>query len=105
MLNACDAMPNGGQLHISTELSCRNERDEQWVVVAVRDTGVGINPEHMPHLFEPFYTTKPQGTGLGLAISAHIVTQHGGHIQVESTPGVGSTFTVLLPVDRGVEEA
>jgi hypothetical protein len=94
MLNACDAMPNGGQLHISTELSCRNERDEQWVVVAVRDTGVGINPEHMPHLFEPFYTTKPQGTGLGLAISAHIVTQHGGHIQVESTPGVGSTFTV-----------
>jgi len=105
MLNACDAMPNGGQLHISTELSCRNERDEQWVVVAVRDTGVGINPEHMPHLFEPFYTTKPQGTGLGLAISAHIVTQHGGHIQVESTPGVGSTFTVLLPVDRGVKEA
>ena len=105
MLNACDAMPNGGQLHISTELSCRNERDERWVVIAVRDTGVGINPEHMPHLFEPFYTTKPQGTGLGLAISAHIVTQHGGHIQVESTPGVGSTFTVLLPVDRGVEEA
>jgi len=63
----------------------------------VRDTGVGINPEHMPHLFEPFYTTKPQGTGLGLAISAHIVTQHGGHIQVESTPGVGSTFTVFAP--------
>lgn len=100
MLNACDAMPNGGQLHIATEISCNNDSGSQYVVISVRDTGVGISPEHMPHLFEPFYTTKPQGTGLGLAISAHIVTQHGGHIQVESTPGVGSTFTVLLPVDR-----
>lgn len=104
MLNACDAMPHGGQLHIATELACSSETGAQHVVIAVRDTGVGINPEHMPHLFEPFYTTKPQGTGLGLAISAHIVTQHGGHIQVESTPGVGSTFTVLLPVDRIGEE-
>jgi two-component system NtrC family sensor kinase len=105
MLNACDAMPYGGQLHIATELSCNNnDAGTQYVVISVRDTGVGINPEHMPHLFEPFYTTKPQGTGLGLAISAHIVTQHGGHIQVESTPGAGSTFTVLLPVDRAGEE-
>ena len=104
MLNACDAMPHGGQLHIATELSCNSEAGTLHVVIAVRDTGVGINPEHMPHLFEPFYTTKPQGTGLGLAISAHIVTQHGGHIQVESTPGVDSTFTVLLPVDRMEED-
>ncbi|MCS6840906.1 MAG: ATP-binding protein [Roseiflexus sp.] len=104
MLNACDAMPNGGELHIATELSRNDEAGTQYVVISVRDTGVGISPEHMPHLFEPFYTTKPQGTGLGLAISAHIVTQHGGHIQVESTPGVGSTFTVLLPVDRAEEE-
>ncbi|MCS6941079.1 MAG: ATP-binding protein [Roseiflexaceae bacterium] len=104
MLNACDAMPNGGQLHIATELSCTHDAGSQYIVISVRDTGVGISPEHMPHLFEPFYTTKPQGTGLGLAISAHIVTQHGGHIQVESTPGAGSTFTVLLPVDRMGEE-
>lgn len=104
MLNACDAMPHGGQLHIATELSRDHDAGMQYVVVVVRDTGVGISPEHMPHLFEPFYTTKPQGTGLGLAISAHIVTQHGGHIQVESTPGAGSTFTVLLPVDRAGEE-
>ncbi|ABU59864.1 sensor histidine kinase [Roseiflexus castenholzii] len=104
MLNACDAMPHGGQLHITTELSCENDADAQYVVISIRDSGTGINPEHMPHLFEPFYTTKPQGTGLGLAISAHIVTQHGGHIQVESEPGAGSTFTVLLPVDRGEKE-
>ncbi len=104
MLNACDAMPNGGQLHIATELFHNDESGTQQIVISVRDTGVGINPEHMPHLFEPFYTTKPQGTGLGLAISAHIVTQHGGHIQVESAPGAGSTFTVLLPVDRVGED-
>lgn len=98
MLNACDAMPNGGALHISTELvGVTEERDQALVVVQVRDTGTGISKEHLPHLFEPFYTTKPQGTGLGLAISAHIVTQHGGHIDVESTPGSGSTFIVSLP--------
>lgn len=98
MLNACDAMPNGGALHISTELvGVTEERDQAMVVVQVRDTGTGISKEHLPHLFEPFYTTKPQGTGLGLAISAHIVTQHGGHIDVESTPGAGSTFVVALP--------
>ena len=54
--------------------------------------------EHQTHLFEPFYTTKAQGTGLGLAISAHIITQHNGQIEVASAVGVGTTFTVHLPV-------
>ncbi|NWG21039.1 MAG: GAF domain-containing protein [Chloroflexi bacterium] len=99
MLNACDAMPDGGMLHITTDLVSTEDDRNEMIVVYVRDTGTGISKEHLPHLFEPFYTTKPQGTGLGLAISAHIVTQHGGHIEVESTLGAGSTFIVSLPVD------
>jgi two-component system NtrC family sensor kinase len=67
------------------------------VLIAIADDGTGIAPEHLPHLFEPFYTTKPQGTGLGLAISAHIITQHGGGITVESEPGIGTTFRIVLP--------
>jgi two-component system, NtrC family, sensor kinase len=73
------------------------------IVIAISDTGSGIPPEHRPHLFEPFYTTKPQGTGLGLAISAHIVAQHGGSIHVDSTVGVGTTFTLRLPVDGNTD--
>jgi two-component system NtrC family sensor kinase len=56
--------------------------------------------EHRPHLFEPFYTTKAHGTGLGLAISAHIVTQHGGRIMVESELLQGTTFSILLPTSN-----
>ncbi|NJO83591.1 MAG: hypothetical protein HC828_12780 [Blastochloris sp.] len=67
------------------------------------DTGTGIPDEHLEHIFEPFYTTKPQGTGLGLAISAHIVTQHAGQVTVDSNPGVGSTFTITLPICNHVD--
>lgn len=99
ILNACDAMPRGGELRVTTQLikACQDAPDT--IAIMISDTGVGIAPEHRPHLFEPFYTTKPQGTGLGLAISAHIVTQHGGRIAVESEVGKGSTFTVFLPVN------
>jgi two-component system NtrC family sensor kinase len=99
MLNACDAMAHGGSLTITTRHLSEGEPSCRLVRVDIADTGTGIAPEHRPHLFEPFYTTKPQGTGLGLAISAHIITQHGGTIQVDSTIGVGSTFTITLPVD------
>jgi two-component system NtrC family sensor kinase len=98
VLNACDAMRNGGTLQVFTQALPATTDQLAGVVVRVSDMGTGIPDEHMPHLFEPFYTTKPQGTGLGLAISAHIVTQHGGQITVESTVGLGSTFTVTLPV-------
>jgi two-component system NtrC family sensor kinase len=99
ILNACDAMPQGGTLTITT-LVMGPEADEPGRVrIEVRDTGGGIAEEHLTHLFEPFYTTKAQGTGLGLAISAHIVTQHGGTIDVLSTPGEGTVFTVVLPLD------
>lgn len=71
-------------------------------VVEITDTGSGIQQEHLDHLFEPFFTTKPvgQGTGLGLSIAYGIVKEHGGEIQVESTPGRGSLFRVILPLTR-----
>jgi len=86
-------MPNGGELTITT----RRSDDDRWAFVAFRDRGVGLSKEVMAHLFEPFYTTKSKGTGVGLAISYGLVEQHGGTIEVESTEGQGSCFTVKLP--------
>ncbi|MCS7303866.1 MAG: cache domain-containing protein [Thermoguttaceae bacterium] len=95
-LNACEAMPQGGTLLVTTTL------DQDKVLVKVTDTGCGIPPEHLDRIFEPFFTTKPvgKGTGLGLSVSYGIIQQHGGNIEVESKVGFGSTFTVSLPVRR-----
>ncbi len=98
ILNACDAMPSGGELTVRSELIAARPEAPATLAISITDTGIGIAPEHIPHLFEPFYTTKPHGTGLGLAISAHIITQHGGRILVDSQPGMGTTFTILLPL-------
>lgn len=98
VLNACDAMPDGGELRLTTELLPATAKQLAAIIIRIADTGTGIAEEHMTHVFEPFYTTKPQGTGLGLAISAHIVTQHGGQITVESSVGQGTTFVITLPV-------
>jgi len=92
ILNAIDAMPQAGTLTVRTLAG------STVALVEVQDSGVGIPEEIRARLFEPFFTSKPAGTGLGLAISAHIVTQHGGQIEVESTAGQGSTFRVVLPV-------
>lgn len=72
--------------------------ESEFVCLEVRDEGIGIDPEHLPHLFEPFFTTKDvgSGTGLGLAVAYGIVRDHGGWIEVRSTPGVGSAFRVFL---------
>jgi PAS domain S-box-containing protein len=94
ILNAVDAMPDGGQLQVS---AARTDMPE-GVAVRIVDTGVGISAEHLPHLFEPFYTTRPDGLGLGLYVSQNIVEQHGGRIGVESTVGGGTAFTVWLPL-------
>ena len=91
ILNAIEAMPEGGTLTVRTTAG------PTVALVEVQDTGIGIPDDIRARLFEPFFTTKSNGTGLGLAISAHIVTQHGGQIEVESRPGAGSTFRSALP--------
>jgi two-component system, NtrC family, sensor kinase len=101
MLNALDAMERGGVLTVRT---AGTEGRAGEVVVEVQDTGVGIPPADQGKIFEPFYTTKPpgRGTGLGLSICYGIVQDHRGRLEVDSTPGLGSVFRVLLPgVDRG----
>jgi two-component system NtrC family sensor kinase len=92
-LNAMEAMPDGGRLDISAT------HQGESVRVAVKDSGPGIPPEHLDQVFEPFFTTKEagEGTGLGLSVSYSIVEKHGGHLEVESQPGQGTTFTVSLP--------
>jgi signal transduction histidine kinase len=92
ILNAVDAMPEGGQLKISTQ-----QHAGGWAGVTIADTGRGIPPEHVSRIFEPFYTTKENGTGLGLAISYGIIEAHGGHIDVQSEVGKGSTFSIRFP--------
>jgi two-component system sensor histidine kinase HydH len=97
-LNAIQAMPDGGTLEILTTRRRRSRLGYgQFAEIRFRDTGVGIPRDKLKKLFIPFYTTKQKGTGLGLAISQRIVSQHGGTIEVRSTPGQGSTFSVFLP--------
>jgi PAS domain S-box-containing protein len=93
-LNARDAMPTGGTLTIRTRML-----DDGHVGLTVSDTGVGMDAAALEHAFEPFYTTKGagEGTGLGLATVHGIVEQSGGHVSVDSEPGLGTTFTVSLP--------
>jgi signal transduction histidine kinase len=111
MLNARDAMPNGGQLTVSTEVCVRpsdvaiRDADKQCVAITVSDTGSGIPQGDLDHIFEPFFTTKPNGIGLGLASAHGIVRQHGGDIRVQSVLGSGTRFTVYLPPSRRKEEA
>jgi two-component system NtrC family sensor kinase len=93
-MNACEAMPEGGQLRIATSAG------DGWVAITVSDTGHGIKPEHLNRIFDPFFTSKPvgKGTGLGLSVTHGIVQQHEGTIEVESVEGKGTTFIVKLPV-------
>jgi signal transduction histidine kinase len=99
-LNALEAMPDGGRLRIGTDCAS----DPAWVRVTFADTGCGIAPEAIPHLFDPFYTTKANGLGLGLYITHNVVEEHGGRIEVESLLGKGTTFTVWLPVPEDDDE-
>jgi signal transduction histidine kinase len=71
----------------------------------VADTGSGVPPDHLTHLFNPFFTTKARGTGLGLAVSLRIVEDHGGAIEVEADAGHGTSFAVILPLAPAAGEA
>jgi signal transduction histidine kinase len=109
-LNAMDAMKNGGELAVITQV----ETEDRWVSgfngsngqstevlhVTVRDTGEGIRKEDIPHVFDPFFTTKDYGTGLGLSVVHGIIQEHGGQIEVESEVQKGTAFHILLPLAR-----
>ncbi len=108
-VNARDAMPDGGKIVISTNDVVRElldpkggpaQQTERFAAVLVSDTGVGIEPENIDRVCEPFFSTKQpgQGSGLGLATVYGIIKQHGGQLEIESTPGEGTTFRILLPV-------
>ena len=92
LTNSRDAMPLGGRLLIA------GRRAEQSIELVIEDTGGGIPPENLPKVFEPFFSTKPEGNGLGLSICRSIVWQMQGKLDINSTPGVGTRVTVIIPV-------
>lgn len=104
IINASNAMPDGGLIEISgknistteADISARAET-QHYVKLDIRDTGIGIPANMLEKIFDPYFTTKQQGSGLGLAITHSIINKHGGSISVQSTPGVGSTFSIYLP--------
>jgi two-component system, NtrC family, sensor kinase len=100
-MNAIDAMPRGGNLWISTRL----DSEGYDYCITVRDDGSGIPPDILAQIFEPFLTTKEtgKGVGLGLAVSSSIIERHGGQIKVQSEPGKGTAFTIILPVEGATE--
>ncbi len=100
LINALQAIEATGRGKGVIRLASRSAPETGEVVVAISDDGCGIAPDALPRIFDPFFTTKPigRGTGLGLSISHGIVTEHGGRIAVESTPGEGTTFQVYLPL-------
>jgi two-component system sensor histidine kinase HydH len=93
-LNGIEAMDRGGVLTVRVAEASNASRLE----IRVSDTGTGIRPEDLAHIFEPYFTTKPGGTGLGLAIAHNIIEAMGGEITVQSTPDTGTTFILKLPV-------
>ncbi len=105
IINAAQAMPKGGSLTLAARTKDLRdyETDEliPFMQAQVADTGSGMTPEVVSRLFNPFFTTKDRGTGLGLALTHNIIKAHDGHIDVDSAPGEGSSFTVNLPINPG----
>ncbi|HEX7118074.1 MAG TPA: PAS domain S-box protein [Longimicrobiales bacterium] len=107
LLNARQAMPDGGTIRVTggnVRIDAGSEDagsiplpPGDYVRISIRDEGQGIAPEHLPRIFDPYFTTRPNASGLGLAAAYSIVRKHGGHVTARSEPGVGATFEVLLP--------
>ncbi|GEM_PF-145632 len=103
IINAVQAMPDGGKIEVRAENVEVSEatsvplRFGKYVVITMTDTGIGIKPEHIRKIFDPYFTTKKKGNGLGLATTYSIIKNHDGHISVDSVPGEGTTFTIYLP--------
>ncbi len=91
--NAIQAMPQGGELKISSR------KEEEFIIIDISDTGIGIAEKDLDRLFEPFFSKKEKGTGLGLVICRFLVERHKGKIKVESKPGMGTVFSIHLPID------
>ena len=106
IINADQAMPGGGTISIGSEnvvlgpADVPSLREGKYVIVSIKDHGIGILPEHLSRVFDPYFTTKQRGSGLGLATSYSIVKKHQGTITVESEPGEGSTFRIYLPASE-----
>jgi two-component system sensor histidine kinase PilS (NtrC family) len=101
-INACQAMPNGGEMTCTAVPYSQVASDTMWCEIVIADTGMGIAQEYLDKIFDPFFTTKTGGSGLGLAIVYRIVEDHGGVIGVSSEPGKGTQFRIRLPM---VEES
>jgi two-component system CheB/CheR fusion protein len=106
IINAMQAMPMGGMIHITAKNVTlpKNFHSSleagEYIKISITDTGIGISPELISRIFDPFFTTKMKGRGLGLATCYSIITRHSGFIDVESTPGKGSTFHIYLPASK-----
>lgn len=109
-INAKQSMPDGGYLYIrveNAEIPGQNVSDlasGKYLLVTVSDEGVGISPEHLERIFDPYFTTKQAGSGLGLATVYSIIKKHGGHISAKSQIGKGTTFTLYLPASESMKQ-
>ena len=94
LINAIEAMPQGGDINVSVG------EEENCAVIRIKDEGTGISSKDLPHIFEPFYSTKEasKGTGLGLAVVYGIISNHSGHVLVENTSTKGTIFKINLPL-------
>ena len=97
LINAVDAMPEGGKLVVLGCVEKPNHKQDNYLAIKISDTGCGISTENLPRVFDRYFTTKETGTGLGLAVVERIVSAHNGTLAVESVEGQGSTFTVYFP--------
>ncbi|RKY87781.1 hypothetical protein DRQ09_03920, partial [candidate division KSB1 bacterium] len=106
VINANQAMPNGGTINIKVENTILNNeyplplKEGKYIKISVEDNGIGIPEEHLQKIFDPYFTTKEKGSGLGLATCYSIIKRHGGLITVESKPGIGTIFYIYLPASQ-----